>query len=116
MMLQPDQALITEITGDVLTNGDIRFDEYIHSNVKPTAKWSLVKNARSSLKGEINCAKNQSLKGKLTSEVAVKEDTWHSKPLQVLQVKSLHAACNWSRGKDDGDCSMTSESIISRMH
>src|SRR5512147_1218629 len=60
----------TEITGDVTTNGDIRFDGILTGNLK--TKGKVVIGETGSVKGEIIC-KNSVLEGKVEGKISVSE-------------------------------------------
>jgi len=60
----------TEITGDVSTNGDIRFDGILNGNLKTRGK--LVIGETGSVKGEIHC-KNSVVEGKVDGKLNVNE-------------------------------------------
>src|SRR5512145_1504372 len=60
----------TEITGDVTTNGDIRFDGVLTGNLK--TKGKVVIGETGSVKGEIVC-KNSVLEGKVEGRITVTE-------------------------------------------
>ena len=60
----------TEITGDVSTNGDIRFDGVLTGNLK--TKGKVVIGETGAVKGEINC-KNSVVEGKVEGKISVGE-------------------------------------------
>jgi cytoskeletal protein CcmA (bactofilin family) len=60
----------TEITGDVSTNSDIRFDGVLVGNLK--TKGKVVIGETGSVKGEINC-KNSVVEGKVEGKISVAE-------------------------------------------
>lgn len=60
----------TEITGDVSTNSDIRFDGVLTGNLK--TKGKVVIGETGSVKGEIIC-KNSVLEGKVEGKITVAE-------------------------------------------
>jgi cytoskeletal protein CcmA (bactofilin family) len=60
----------TEISGDVTTNGDIRFDGQLTGNLK--TKGKVVIGETGSVKGEINC-KNSVLEGRVEGKITVGE-------------------------------------------
>lgn len=60
----------TEITGDVSTNGDIRFDGILTGNLK--TKGKVVIGETGAIKGEINC-KNSVVEGKIEGKMIVGE-------------------------------------------
>jgi cytoskeletal protein CcmA (bactofilin family) len=60
----------TEITGDVSTNGDIRFDGVLTGNLK--TKGKVVIGETGAVKGEINC-KNSVVEGKVEGKIVVAE-------------------------------------------
>ena len=60
----------TEITGDVATNGDIRFEGSLNGNLK--TKGKVVIGETGQVKGEINC-KNSVVEGKVEGKIIVAE-------------------------------------------
>lgn len=60
----------TEITGDVTTSSDIRFDGALTGNLK--TKGKVVIGETGSVKGEISC-KNSVLEGKVEGKISVAE-------------------------------------------
>jgi cytoskeletal protein CcmA (bactofilin family) len=60
----------TEITGDVSTNGDIRFDGVLTGNLK--TKGKVVIGETGAVKGEITC-RNSVVEGKVEGKIAVGE-------------------------------------------
>jgi len=97
----------TEITGDVSTNGDIRFDGLLTGNLK--TKGKVVIGETGSIKGEINC-KNSVLEGKVDGKIIVAE------LLTMKATSSLTGDIVTRRlaiepgAKFSGNCNMTSES------
>jgi cytoskeletal protein CcmA (bactofilin family) len=96
----------TEITGDVSTNSDIRFDGVLIGNLK--TKGKVVIGETGSVKGEINC-KNSVLEGKLEGKISVAE-------LLTLKATSALTGDIITRrlaiepgAKFSGNCSMTSD-------
>lgn len=63
-------GLGTEITGDVATNGDIRFEGSLNGNLK--TKGKIVVGETGVIKGEINC-KNSVIEGKIEGRIIVSE-------------------------------------------
>ena len=96
----------TEITGDVSTNGDIRFDGLLTGNLK--TKGKVVIGETGSIKGEINC-KNSVLEGKVDGKIIVAE------LLTLKATSSLTGDIVTRRlaiepgAKFSGNCNMTSE-------
>ena len=97
----------TEITGDVTTNGDIRFDGLLTGNLK--TKGKVVIGETGAVKGEINC-KNSVVEGKVEGKISVGE-------LLTLKATSILTGDIITRrlaiepgAKFSGNCSMTSES------
>ena len=98
----------TEITGDVLTNGDIRFDGVLNGNLK--TKGKVVIGETGTVKGEINC-KNSVVEGKVEGKISVGE-------LLTLKATSVLTGDIITRrlaiepgAKFSGNCSMTSDSV-----
>jgi len=97
----------TEITGDVTTNGDIRFDGLLTGNLKTRGK--VVIGETGAVKGEINC-KNSVLEGKVEGKITVGE------LLTLKATSSLTGDIITRRlaiepgAKFSGNCSMTSDS------
>jgi cytoskeletal protein CcmA (bactofilin family) len=97
----------TEITGDVTTNGDIRFDGLLTGNLK--TKGKVVIGETGAVKGEINC-KNSVVEGKVEGKISVGE------LLTLKATSSLTGDIVTRRlaiepgAKFSGNCSMTSES------
>ena len=97
----------TEITGDVTTNGDIRFDGLLTGNLK--TKGKVVIGETGAVKGEIHC-KNSVLEGKVEGKISVGE------LLTLKATSSLTGDIITRRlaiepgAKFSGNCSMTSES------
>lgn len=60
----------TEITGDVSTNNDIRFDGVLTGNLK--TKGKVVIGETGTVKGEISC-KNSVVEGKVEGKISVSE-------------------------------------------
>jgi len=96
----------TEITGDVSTNGDIRFDGVLTGNLKTRGK--VVIGETGSVKGEINC-KNSVVEGKVEGKISVVE-------LLTLKATSILLGDIVTRrlaiepgAKFSGNCSMTAE-------
>ena len=96
----------TEITGDVSTNGDIRFDGVLTGNLK--TKGKVVIGETGAVKGEINC-KNSVVEGKVEGKISVGE------LLTLKATSSLTGDIITRRlaiepgAKFSGNCSMTSE-------
>jgi cytoskeletal protein CcmA (bactofilin family) len=96
----------TEITGDVTTNGDIRFDGILTGNLK--TKGKVVIGETGSVKGEIIC-KNSVLEGKVEGKITVGE------LLTLKATSSLTGDITTRRlaiepgARFSGNCSMTSE-------
>jgi len=97
----------TEITGDVSTNGDIRFDGLLTGNLK--TKGKVVIGETGAVKGEINC-KNSVVEGKVEGKISVGE------LLTLKATSSLTGDIVTRRlaiepgAKFSGNCMMTSES------
>jgi cytoskeletal protein CcmA (bactofilin family) len=97
----------TEITGDVTTNGDIRFDGQLTGNLKTRGK--VVIGETGAVKGEINC-KNSVVEGKVEGKISVGE------LLTLKATSSLTGDIITRRlaiepgAKFSGNCSMSSES------
>jgi cytoskeletal protein CcmA (bactofilin family) len=99
----------TEITGDVTTNNDIRFDGVLTGNLK--TKGKVVIGETGSVKGEIVC-KNSVLEGKVEGKISVAE-------LLTLKATSNLTGDIVTRrlaiepgAKFSGNCSMTAETSI----
>lgn len=99
----------TEITGDVTTNNDIRFDGVLTGNLK--TKGKVVIGETGSVKGEIVC-KNSVLEGKVEGKISVAE-------LLTLKATSNLTGDIVTRrlaiepgAKFTGNCSMTAETSI----
>jgi cytoskeletal protein CcmA (bactofilin family) len=60
----------TEITGDVSTNGDIRFEGTLKGNLR--TKGKVVVGETGNIKGEINC-KNSVIEGAIEGKITVAE-------------------------------------------
>jgi cytoskeletal protein CcmA (bactofilin family) len=96
----------TEITGDVATNGDIRFDGVLNGNLK--TKGKVVVGETGAVKGEINC-KNSVVEGKVEGKIVVAE------LLTLKATSSLTGDIVTRRlaiepgAKFSGNCSMTCE-------
>jgi cytoskeletal protein CcmA (bactofilin family) len=96
----------TEITGDVSTNSDIRFDGVLTGNLK--TKGKVVIGETGTVKGEIVC-KNAVIEGKVEGKISVSE------------LLTLKATCTFTGdivsrrlaiepgAKFSGNCSMTAE-------
>lgn len=96
----------TEITGDVATNGDIRFDGVLTGNLK--TKGKVVVGETGAVKGEINC-KNSVVEGKVEGKIVVSE-------LLTLKATSSFTGDIITRrlaiepgAKFSGNCSMAAE-------
>lgn len=63
-------GLGTEITGDISTNGDIRFEGSLFGNLR--TKGKVVVGETGNVKGEINC-KNSVIEGKIEGKIIVSE-------------------------------------------
>jgi cytoskeletal protein CcmA (bactofilin family) len=96
----------TEISGDVSTNNDIRFDGVLIGNLK--TKGKVVIGETGSVKGKINC-KNSVLEGKVEGKISVLE------LLTLKATSSLTGDIVTRRlaiepgAKFSGNCSMTAE-------
>ena len=100
----------TEITGDVATNGDIRFDGVLIGNLK--TKGKVVIGETGSVKGEIAC-KNAVLEGKVEGKIAVSE-LLTLKGTSVLTGDIITRRLAIEPGaKFSGNCSMTAETTAS---
>jgi cytoskeletal protein CcmA (bactofilin family) len=99
----------TEITGDVSTNNDIRFDGILTGNLK--TKGKVVIGETGSVKGEIFC-KNSVLEGKVEGKISVTE------LLTLKATSSLTGDIVTRRlaiepgAKFSGNCSMTAETSV----
>jgi len=96
----------TEITGDVSTNSDIRFDGILTGNLK--TKGKVVIGETGTVKGEISC-KNSVVEGKVEGKISV---------LELLTLKATSALTGdivtrrlaiEPGAKFSGNCSMTAE-------
>jgi cytoskeletal protein CcmA (bactofilin family) len=103
-------GLGTEITGDVTTNGDIRFDGVLTGNIK--TKGKVVIGETGAVKGEINC-KNSVVEGKVEGKISVSE-------LLTLKATSIllgdiitHRLAIEPGAKFSGNCNMTAETTSS---
>jgi cytoskeletal protein CcmA (bactofilin family) len=101
----------TEITGDVATNGDIRFDGILTGNLK--TKGKVVVGETGAVKGEINC-KNSVVEGKVEGKIIVGE-------LLTLKATSTLTGDIVTRrlaiepgAKFSGNCSMSSGNPFQR--
>ena len=98
----------TEISGDVTTNNDIRFDGVLIGNLK--TKGKVVIGETGSVKGEINC-KNSVLEGKVEGKISVSE------LLTLKATSSLTGDIVTRRlaiepgAKFSGNCNMTAENL-----
>ena len=63
-------GLGTEITGDITTNGDIRFEGALKGNLK--TKGKVVVGETGNIKGEINC-RNSVIEGIIEGKIVVSE-------------------------------------------
>lgn len=96
----------TEITGDVSTNGDIRFDGVLTGNLK--TKGKVVIGETGTVKGEISC-KNSVVEGKVEGKISVVE------LLTLKATSSLTGDIVTRRlaiepgAKFSGNCSMSAE-------
>src|SRR5512133_435406 len=96
----------TEITGEVSTNSDIRFDGVLTGNLK--TKGKVVIGETGSVKGEISC-KNSVLEGKVEGRITVSE------LLTIKSTSSLTGDIITRRlaiepgARFSGNCSMTSD-------
>ena len=96
----------TEITGDISTNGDIRFDGILTGNLK--TKGKVVIGESGAIKGEINC-KNSVVEGNIEGKINVVE------LLTLKATSSLKGDIITRRlaiepgAKFSGNCSMTAE-------
>lgn len=96
----------TEITGDVSTNNDIRFDGVLVGNLK--TKGKVVIGETGSVKGEINC-KNSVLEGKLEGKISVAELlTLKATSTLIGDIVTRRLAIE-PGAKFSGNCSMTAE-------
>jgi cytoskeletal protein CcmA (bactofilin family) len=103
-------GLGTEITGDVSTNGDIRFDGVLTGNLK--TKGKVVIGETGAVKGEINC-KNSVVEGKVEGKISVSE-------LLTLKATSILLGDIATRrlaiepgAKFSGNCNMSAETTSS---
>ena len=99
-------GLGTEITGDVTTNGDIRFEGTLKGNLK--TKGKVVVGETGNVKGEIIC-KNSVIEGNIEGKITVSE------LLTLKATSSLKGDIVTRRlaiepgAKFTGNCSMASE-------
>jgi len=99
----------TEITGDVTTNSDIRFDGVLNGNLK--TKGKVVIGETGAVKGEIVC-KNSVLEGKVEGKISVAElltlkATSNLKGDIITRRLAIEPGAKFS-----GNCSMTAETSI----
>jgi len=100
----------TEITGDVSTNGDIRFDGNLTGNLKTRGK--VVIGETGNIKGEIDC-KNSVVEGKVEGKVIVAE-LLTLKATSTIQGDIVTRRLSIEPGaKFSGNCNMPSESSLS---
>ncbi len=96
----------TEITGDVSTNGDIRFDGILTGNLK--TKGKVVIGETGTVKGEINC-KSSVLEGKVEGKISVGELlTLKATSTLIGDIVTRRLAIE-PGAKFSGNCSMTAE-------
>lgn len=98
----------TEITGDILSNGDIRLDGVLTGNI--TAKGKLVIGESGRVKGIINC-KNSDIYGYVEGKINVTELLSLKTSSQVegdiiTNRLAIEPGCRFS-----GNCKMTDEKI-----
>ena len=98
----------TEITGDIVSNGDIRLDGVLTGNVN--AKGKLVIGESGRVKGVINC-KNSDIYGYVEGKINVTELLSLKSASQVLgdivtNRLAIEPGCRFS-----GNCKMTDEKI-----
>lgn len=97
----------TEITGDVITNSDIRFDGTLVGNLK--TKGKVVIGETGSIKGIIEC-KNSVLEGKLEGKITVTELlTLKSTCVLTGDIITRRLAIE-PGAKFSGNCTMTADS------
>src|SRR5512145_1580827 len=96
----------TEITGDVTTNNDIRFDGALVGNLK--TKGKVVIGETGSVKGEINC-KNSVLEGKLEGKISVSELLTLKATSSLLGDIVTRRLAIEPGAKFSGNCSMTAD-------
>lgn len=98
----------TEITGDIISNGDIRLDGVLTGNI--TAKGKLVIGESGRVKGVINC-KNSDIYGYVEGKINVTELLSLKAAAQiagdiVTNRLAIEPGCRFS-----GNCKMTDEKI-----
>ncbi len=99
----------TEITGDVTTNNDIRFDGVLTGNLK--TKGKVVIGETGVVKGEINC-KNSVLEGKVEGKITVNELlTLKSSSSLTGDIVTRRLAIE-PGARFTGNCSMTTDTSI----
>lgn len=99
----------TEITGDVSTNGDIRFDGVLTGNLK--TKGKVVIGETGTVKGEINC-KNSVVEGKVEGKISVGELlTLKATSTLIGDIVTRRLAIE-PGAKFSGNCSMAAETAI----
>jgi cytoskeletal protein CcmA (bactofilin family) len=96
----------TEITGDVLTNGDIRFDGILTGNLKTRGK--VVIGETGAIKGEINC-KNSVVEGKVEGKITVVELLTLKATSSLLGDIVTRRLAIEPGAKFSGNCSMPAE-------
>ena len=100
----------TEITGDVKTNGDIRFDGVLNGNL--STKGKLVIGETGAVKGEVQC-KNAVVEGKVEGKLSVTE------LLTLKATSAMNGDISTRRlaiepgAKFSGNCNMASETTTS---
>ncbi|MBN2813456.1 MAG: polymer-forming cytoskeletal protein [Bacteroidales bacterium] len=100
----------TEITGDVSTNNDIRFDGVLIGNLK--TKGKVVIGETGAVKGEISC-KNSVLEGKLEGKITVAELlTLKATSSLTGDIKTRRLAIE-PGARFSGNCSMDAETTPS---
>jgi cytoskeletal protein CcmA (bactofilin family) len=98
----------TEITGDVATNGDIRFDGVLNGNLK--TKGKVVVGETGAVKGEISC-KNSVVEGKVEGKIVVTELlTLKATSSLIGDIVTRRLAIE-PGAKFSGNCSMTSDTL-----
>jgi cytoskeletal protein CcmA (bactofilin family) len=100
----------TEITGDVSTNGDIRFDGVLNGNLK--TKGKLVIGETGAVKGEIHC-KNSVVEGKIEGKISVSELLTLKATSSMLGDMVTRRLAIEPGAKFSGNCSMTTETQTS---
>jgi cytoskeletal protein CcmA (bactofilin family) len=96
----------TEITGDITTNNDIRFDGVLTGNLK--TKGKVVIGETGSVKGEINC-KSSVIEGKLEGKIMVAELLTLKGTSSLIGDITTRRLAIEPGARFSGNCSMTAE-------